>query len=144
MARAISQLHRYVDPRSHDRVREHSAQHVNDQIDRATETAIADTVARGREAIEARIEALDQEWDVDRAVMANFAVVGSATLLLGRRDRRWLYLFGAQQLFLLMHALAGWCPPVPLFRRLGFRTAKEISAERQALVKKLVRPPPKR
>ncbi|MGH7194555.1 MAG: hypothetical protein ACREJM_13640, partial [Candidatus Saccharimonadales bacterium] len=35
--------------------------------------------------------------------------------------------------FLLQHALHGWCPPVPLFRRLGVRTAAEINQERFAL-----------
>jgi hypothetical protein len=27
----------------------------------------------------------------------------------------------------------GWCPPIPVLRRLGFRTAFEIDQERQAL-----------
>ena len=35
--------------------------------------------------------------------------------------------------FLLQHALQGWCPPLPLFRRLGVRTAREIARERYAL-----------
>ncbi len=35
--------------------------------------------------------------------------------------------------FLFQHAVQGWCPPVPLFRRLGFRTAREIDHERYAL-----------
>ena len=35
--------------------------------------------------------------------------------------------------FLLQHAVQGWCRPVPIFRRLGIRTASEIDAERYAL-----------
>jgi hypothetical protein len=35
--------------------------------------------------------------------------------------------------FLLQHAWQGWCPPIPLFRRVGVRTAAEIEAERYAL-----------
>ena len=35
--------------------------------------------------------------------------------------------------FLLQHALSGWCPPVTLLRRLGFRTAGEIHREKYAL-----------
>ena len=31
------------------------------------------------------------------------------------------------------HAVKGWCPPVPLFRRLGVRTCGEIERERYAL-----------
>jgi hypothetical protein len=35
--------------------------------------------------------------------------------------------------FLLQHALQGWCPPLPVLRRLGVRTADEINQERYAL-----------
>jgi len=35
--------------------------------------------------------------------------------------------------FLLQHAVQGWCPPLPVLRRLGFRTAREIEVERNAL-----------
>lgn len=35
--------------------------------------------------------------------------------------------------FLAQQALQGWCPPVPVFRRLGFRTRREIDAEKDAL-----------
>ena len=38
--------------------------------------------------------------------------------------------------FLAQHALQGWCPPLPVLRKLGFRTQKEIQRERHA-VKKL-------
>jgi hypothetical protein len=31
------------------------------------------------------------------------------------------------------HAVQGWCPPIPMLRRLGFRTSFEIEEERQAL-----------
>lgn len=35
--------------------------------------------------------------------------------------------------FLLQHAVQGWCPPLPLFRRGGVRTQTEIEQERYAL-----------
>jgi hypothetical protein len=35
--------------------------------------------------------------------------------------------------FFMQHALQGWCPPLPVFRRLGFRTQYEIEQERYAL-----------
>ena len=35
--------------------------------------------------------------------------------------------------FLFQHAIQGWCPPLPILRRLGFRTAREIDTERTAL-----------
>ena len=35
--------------------------------------------------------------------------------------------------FLFQHAIQGWCPPVPVLRRFGVRTAAEIEEERYAL-----------
>ena len=35
--------------------------------------------------------------------------------------------------FLFQHAVQGWCPPIPILRRLGFRTSYEIEEERAAL-----------
>lgn len=47
--------------------------------------------------------------------------------------RLWLLLPFLVFAFLLQHALTGFCPPVPLFRALGFRTAGEIADEGYAL-----------
>ena len=44
-----------------------------------------------------------------------------------------LFLPGIVLPFLLQHAVQGWCPPVPLFRRLGVRTREEIEREKFAL-----------
>jgi hypothetical protein len=35
--------------------------------------------------------------------------------------------------FLLLHSIQGWCPPVPVLRRLGVRTRREIDRELFAL-----------
>jgi len=48
-------------------------------------------------------------------------------------DRRWFLLPTVVLSFLLLHAVQGWCPPVPLLRRLGIRTRGEIDRERYAL-----------
>jgi hypothetical protein len=45
----------------------------------------------------------------------------------------WLALPALVTAFLFQHALQGWCPPVPILRRLGFRTCYEIERERQVL-----------
>jgi len=59
--------------------------------------------------------------------------VGGATRTLSVINKRFLLLPGLVAGFLLQHALQGWCPPVPLFRRAGVRTAAEIERERYAL-----------
>jgi hypothetical protein len=49
------------------------------------------------------------------------------------RSRKWLILPSIVLPFLFQHAMQGWCPPVPLFRRLGVRTREEIDREKYAL-----------
>ncbi len=125
-------------PAGYDRVRAHTAPVVNDRLDERVAQRL-----RGLDdppAVAGRLARLDREWDIDRALMLNFVLVGGAALTAGLvKDRRWLYLFGAQMGFLLLHALNGWCPPVSLFRRLGVRTRAEIEAERYALLDRLGR-----
>jgi hypothetical protein len=48
-------------------------------------------------------------------------------------SRKWLLLPAVVQTFFLQHAVQGWCPPLPVLRRLGVRTAGEINEERYAL-----------
>ena len=48
-------------------------------------------------------------------------------------NRKWFLLPGVVGGFLLQHAVQGWCPPLPLFRRMGVRTQNEIEHERAAL-----------
>ncbi len=127
-----------LDARDSDRVRRHTSPEVNAKIDRLARATIEENAQAGRDAMIVRLQELDREWDVDRALMANFAVLGTITYELGRRQHRnWMLLFRAQMGFLLIHAIAGWCPPLPVLRRLGFRTAKEIASERSALVQQL-------
>lgn len=123
----------------HDRIREHTRDSVNKRIDRQTLGALADSVGSTEEIV-ARLKELDREWNVDRALMLNFSVVGALTgglamraLARSSRFSGWGALFGAQLAFLAFHAIRGWCPPLPFLRRLGFRTAEEIAAEREVL-----------
>jgi hypothetical protein len=84
--------------------------------------------------IERRLRALDEEWDIERAIQANAATLALAgTVLSMAHDRRWAFLPLAVTGFLLQHAVQGWCPPVPVLRALGFRTPGEIERERYAL-----------
>lgn len=123
----------------HDGIREHTADTVNRKIDLITRGAIAEAeVSAWR--IRARLTELDREWNVDRALMLNFAVAASVSSALAMRSLAqrgtiggWGALFFVQLGFLAFHAVKRWCPPLPVFRRLGFRSAKEIASERCAL-----------
>jgi hypothetical protein len=111
-----------------------TADEINRRIRRQTEENIARVVAAGRDAIEQRLAELEHEWDIDRTLEANaaaFALIGCA--LGAGVDRRFFALPAIVAGFLLQHALQGWCPPLPLFRRMGIRTAAEIDFERYSL-----------
>lgn len=123
-----------------DRVRARSSASVTDKIDQATEARVERLKHTGPVEAGRRLAELDREWDIDRALMLLFAGVGGLTFSLGharmgafRKWNRWLSLFSVQLAFLGVHAAYGWCPPVALLRRLGFRTQKEIQAEREVV-----------
>ena len=120
-----------------DRVRQMSTHDANRAIDEQTRDSVERVVAAGRDAIEQRLTALQKEWDIDRVLMANFAALVFAQLVAARRDRRWLWGPLVQTPFLMMHAVAGWCPPSLWFRPMGFRTRSEIQSEREMLLRHL-------
>jgi hypothetical protein len=121
-------------PATFDRVPRNTAPDVNERIRRQTLVNLGRYRNAAPEAIARRLEELDHEWDIERAVEANAAGIALAGVALGAfADRRFLLLPAAVGMFLLQHALQGWCPPVPILRRLGFRTAREIFEERLAL-----------
>jgi hypothetical protein len=121
-------------PTTVNRVPEHTADEVNERIRRRTEENVRRHVEAGPGAIDRRLAELDREWDIERALEANAATAVLAGLTLGTAvDRRWFVLPALVGGFLLMHAVQGWCPPLPLLRRLGFRTPAEIEKERFAL-----------
>ncbi len=86
------------------------------------------------EEISERIWQLETEWDVERTLQANASTLSLIGVVLGlRSDRRFLLLPAVVFGFFLEHALQGWCPPLPLLRRLGVRTQREIDREKYAL-----------
>ena len=121
-------------PSTADRVPRSTAECVNERIRRDTAQSIARHARGGQAAIERRLAELDREWDIERTLEANAATASLVGLTLGATvDRRLFVLPAIVAGFLLQHALQGWCPPVPIFRRLGFRTQSEIDHERYAL-----------
>ena len=84
--------------------------------------------------IDREMAMLQREWDTERVLETNAACLMLISLGLGMSlDRRWLWLTGGVAAFLLQHALQGWCPPLPVIRAMGVRTAGEIGIERTAL-----------
>lgn len=123
----------------HDRIRNHSPKSFNKAIDKKTDSIMESTIEKGPLAIKERLNALDKEWDIDRALIFFFSGVVTAQLAtaMKKKNKNWLWGPLIQSSFLMLHATLGWCPPVPVLRKLGFRTRFEIQAEREELLKAL-------
>jgi hypothetical protein len=120
-------------PNTRNRVPDNTSDNVNEEILRQIEERVRYYAGRPKK-IAQRLRELDEEWDIERAIEANAAAIGFSGIVLGATvDRRWLTLPALVTAFLFQHAIQGWCPPVPILRRLGFRTAHEIEQERNAL-----------
>jgi hypothetical protein len=127
-------IHTRLLPATDERVTRHTAAAVNAAIRRRTVQGIRRYEGADAATIDARIAQLRREWDIERLLEANAAGVALLGIALGAyADRRWFALPAVVAGFLLQHAVQGWCPPLPVFRRLGVRTAREIHEEIVAL-----------
>ncbi|MDQ9170430.1 hypothetical protein Q8A64_08400 [Oxalobacteraceae bacterium R-40] len=119
---------------SGDRVRRSTKIDLNEKIDRVTESNIQAYVNSSHATIEKRIQELDEEWDIERVLEVNASTLALTGLALGLTvNRRWLALPAVVMAFLFQHGVQGWCPPLPVLRRLGVRTRGEIDREKYAL-----------
>jgi hypothetical protein len=117
-----------------DRVRRHTSQEMLDEIDERIAQTIRFYATQPDSVIRQRIEELDREWDMERRLETNASVAVVATTVLGLTvSKKWFLLTAAVGAFLFQHAVSGWCPPMPILRRLGARTRKEIDREKFAL-----------
>ncbi len=121
-------------PSTVERVAINTADEVNAWIREEAEKRIACLKNAGPEAIERRLKELDEEWDIERRLETNASTAVLIGVALGTFvDKRFFVLPAIVGGFLLQHALQGWCPPVPIFRRWGVRTQSEIEEERYTL-----------
>lgn len=121
-------------PPTSRRVELHTPPELNHEIRERSDAEVTRLETAGSEQIEARLRELEREWDIERLLQTNASIIVLAGLALGMRvDRRFLLLPAAVFTFFAQHALQGWCPPIPVFRRLGIRTMREIERERYAV-----------
>jgi hypothetical protein len=133
MPYTVSPASRGSTPNTARRIDAATPDDVNERIRRQTRDNILHFAVR-RDQIPLRLQTLDEEWDVERCLettSASFSLLGLAFTLLF--SVWWLALPLVVQTFFLYHAIVGWCPPLPLLRSMGYRTAREIEAERHAL-----------
>lgn len=116
-----------------DTVRANTDPEINQKIDSGIEERIRFYATQPREVISKRIEELDQESDIERILEKNAAGIALGGVVLGLVSKKWLLLSATVLGFLLQHAIQGWCPPIPLLRKMGIRTRREIDREKYAL-----------
>jgi hypothetical protein len=117
-----------------DRARRHTAAEVLRRIDDDTFGALLDNGDGSPAEVRQRLAELDHAWDLDRMIEVEASLVGLMGLALGARiDRRFLGLSVLASGGVFLYATRGFYPLLPLFRRLGIRTSREISRERYAL-----------
>lgn len=86
------------------------------------------------EEITERIQMLNMEWDTERVLDVNAAMLIVLSSYLGiKTSRFWFLLTGTVGVFMLQHAFYGWCPAAPFIRKWGVRTEDEINSEKIAL-----------
>jgi hypothetical protein len=117
-----------------DRVRRQTSPESLEKLERQLERNVRFHGARSEAEITNRIAELENEWSVERYLDTNASILALTGALLGlTASRKWLLLSAAVGGFLLQHAVSGWCPPIPLLRRLGIRTRSELDREKFAL-----------
>ena len=87
-----------------------------------------------QEEIDIRLAELDEEWDIDRVLQTEGAALSLAGVVLGLTvHKRWLILPLVSSVIMLAGIAKGWSRPMPILRKLGFRTRHEIEKEKYAL-----------
>jgi len=121
-------------PPTSRRVERHTQAALNEAILARTDQTLMRLQSAPERELAEQLQTLDREWDVERALQTNAPVLCLLGLALGVAvDRRFLLLPAAVFGFLGQHALQGWCPPIPVLRRMGIRTLREIERERYAI-----------
>ena len=116
------------------RVQRNTPDALNQRIVDETTGRLRALAADGQEALTRRLRELDRAWDIERLIetAAPIGILVGVTLGL-TRHKRFLAIPAAIAGVLILHGVQGWAPPLPLLRRLGFRTPEEIDEERYAL-----------
>lgn len=90
-----------------------------------------DDIGNDEKQINLRLEKLNREWDFERYLLVMAAFANSMSLTVGYFVTHRAFIVTALVgVFLMIHALHGWAPPLPLLRWLNVRTAREIENER--------------
>lgn len=119
---------------SAQRVRKSTTEKRNEIIDRIAVENIKQYQYKPDKMIRDRLNLLDKEKDIEQILELNMSILAMTGIVLTAFvNRKWLLLPAVVTAFFMQHAIQGWCPPLPIFRALKYRTRREIENERTAL-----------
>jgi hypothetical protein len=97
-------------------------------------TPLHEYAHKGKKVISERLDELNKEWDVERTLLLNAAIVSVTGALLGAFvNKKWFVLSAVAGFVMAEEALTGWSPPSAIMKKLGKRTREEIQRERTGL-----------
>jgi hypothetical protein len=117
-----------------DRVRCSTCDETNKKIDVEILNSLKKYSGLSKDEIASRITELEKEWSIERNLELNASILAFIGVILGAFIHiYWLILPALVLFFLALHAIQGWCPPLPIMRKLNIRTRKEIDWEKFSL-----------
>jgi hypothetical protein len=127
-------LNEIITMKNRDRVQAHTPTHVNREIERQAARRLVRAAGQSPTTLTRRINELENEWDIERWLEMNASALAFTGVVLGIFVNKKFFAVPCIVLpFLFQHAIQGWCPPIPFFRRRGVRTRREIEAEKFAV-----------
>jgi hypothetical protein len=120
--------------KSNGRVRKNTNENINQRIDQEISARVRFLSLGDKKDIDKRLNELNTEWDIEKTLEVNASVIALTGIITAAIfNKKWLILPGIVTAFLLQHGIQGWCPPLPVFRRMGIRTKAEIDKEKMTL-----------
>lgn len=117
------------------RVELNTKKEVNEKISDKTIENIKHYEKQTPDQLIKRLNELNHEFDTERVLETTasvFILLGSILAIVHHIN--WIYFVFIISFFLLIHALIGWCPPLPIIRRIGVRSQKEIDDEKMIVL----------
>lgn len=121
------------------KVNMNTSDYINQAIQQDIEENINKYKGKSTAEIKERLHQLSHEWDTERVLELNLSIIVLLSSILGiSHSKKWFFLSTFASAFMIQHSLQGWCPPLPVIRRLKVRTSAEIDQERTGLQQLLV------
>jgi hypothetical protein len=134
LKRSFMVINNYSEIIRGDRVRANTPPEINQAIDTEIAATVRFYASKTNYEIGKRIEELDKEWDIGRIIEIRSSTASLIGVILSlKKSKAWLILPTITSTFMLQYAVQGWCLPISILRRFGFRTGQEIDLEKYAL-----------